>query len=81
MRAPTIKPMKLKEHTCKQLPYSDTVLKLPMGNMLVAPSGAGNTMRLTNTIPDMYKSCFSRPSTWSPPIDVDNTWKPIKDYI
>ena len=29
----------------------------------------------------MYKGCVSRVYIWSPSIEVDNTWKPIKDYI
>ena len=49
--------------------------------MLVGPSGSGKTVRLTNMILDMYKGCFSRIYIWSPSIDVDNTWKPIKDHI
>ena len=49
--------------------------------MLVAPSGAGKTVLLTNMIFDIYKGCFSRIYIWSPSIYVDNTWKPVKDYI
>ena len=30
---------------------------------------------------DIYKGCFSRIHIWSPPIYVDNAWKPVKDYI
>ena len=49
--------------------------------MLVAPSGAGKTVLLTNMILDIYKGCFSINYIWSPSIYVDNTWKPVKDYI
>ena len=49
--------------------------------MLVGPPGSGKTMCLTNMTLDMYKGCFSRVYIWSPSIDVDSTWKPIKDYI
>ena len=52
-----------------------------MQSMLVGPSGAGKTVLLTNMILDMYKGCVSRVCIWSPSIDVDNTWKPVKDYI
>ena len=55
--------------------------KLPMRSMLVAPSGAGKTVLLTNMILDIYKGCFSRIYDWSPSIEVDSTWKPVKDYI
>ena len=49
--------------------------------MLVAPSGAGKTVLLTNMIFDIYKGCFSRIYVWSPSIGVDSTWKPVKYYI
>ena len=52
-----------------------------MISMLVAPSGAGKTVLLTNMILDIYKGCFSINYIWSPSIYVDNTWKPVKDYI
>ena len=48
--------------------------------MLVGPSGSGKTVLLTNMILDIYKGCFSRIYIWSPSIEVDNTWKPVKDY-
>ena len=49
--------------------------------MLVAPSGAGNTVLLTDMILDIYSGCFSRTYIWSPSIYVDKTWEPVKDYI
>ena len=52
-----------------------------MRNMLVGPSGSGKTVLLTNMVLDIYKGCFSRIYIWSPSIQVDNTWKPVKDYI
>ena len=38
---PSLKPIELKEHTCKQGHYGDIVPKLPMRCMLVGPSGSG----------------------------------------
>ena len=52
-----------------------------MRSMLVAPSGAGKTVLLTNMILGIYKGCFSRIYSWSPSIYVDNTWKPVNGYI
>ena len=51
--------------------------------MLVGPSGSGKTVLLTNMIldKDIYKGCFSRVYIWSPSTEVDNTRKPVKDYI
>ena len=81
MTTPTLKPIELKEHTCKQGHYGDIVPKLPMRSMLVGPSGSGKTVLLTNMILDIYKGCFSRVYIWSPSIEVEITWEPIKDYI
>ena len=78
---PSLKPIQLKEHTCYQGHYGDIVPKLPMRSILVGPSGAGKTVLLTNMTLDIYKGCFSRIYIWSPSIEVDNTWKPVKDYI
>ena len=70
-----------------QITYLQTILiqwyrtKLPMRSMLVAPSGAGKTVFLTNMILDIYKGCFSRVCIWSPSIYVDNAWTPVKYYI
>ena len=58
MTTPSLKPMQLKEHTCKQGHYSDIVPKLPMRRMLVGPSGSGKTLLLMNMILDIYKGCF-----------------------
>ena len=81
MLAPKIQPIQLKEYNCKQSKYSDVAPKLPMRSMLVGPSGGGKTVLLTNMILDIYRDCFSRVYVWSPSINVDSTWKPVKDYI
>ena len=81
MPTPSLKPIQLKEHTCKQGHCGDIVPKLPMGSMLIGPSGSGKTVLLTNMILEIYKGCFSRIYIWSPSIEVDQTWKPVKDYI
>ena len=81
MSTPSLKPIELKEHTCKQGHYGDTVPKLQMRSMLVGPSGSGKTVLLTNMILDSYKGCFSIIYIWSPSIEVDSTWKPLKGYI
>jgi len=81
MQTPIVKPIQLKEYNCKQSKYSDVVPKLPMRSMLVGPSGGGKTVLLTNMILDIYRGCFSRVYIWSPSINVDSTWLPVKDYI
>ena len=58
MTTPSLKPIGLNDHTCKQGNYCDIVPKLPMRSMLVGPSGSGKTVRLTNMILDIYRGCF-----------------------
>ena len=81
MTTPNSKSIQLKEHTCTQGHYGDIVPKLPMRSMLVGPSGSGKTVLLTNMIIGIYKECFSRVYIRSPSVEVDSTWKPVKDYI
>ena len=37
-------------------------------------------MLLINMVLDIFRDCFSRVYVWSPSINVDSTWKPVKDY-
>ena len=80
MSAPIIKPIQLKEYSSKQSNY-EIAPKLPMRSMLCGPSSSGKTVLLSNMILDIYRGCFSRIYIWSPSINVDSTWKPVKDYI
>jgi len=78
--APIIKPIKLKEYESKQSKYSHCS-KLPMRAMLCGPSGSGKTILLQNMVLDIYRGCFSRIYVFSPSINIDHTWEPVKDYI
>ena len=49
--------------------------------MLVGPSGSGKSVLLPNMILDIYTGCFSISYISSPSIEVDNTWKPVTNYI
>ena len=75
-----IKPIDVKEYTSKQSKY-DVVGKLPLRDIVLGPSGAGKGVLLSNVILDMYKNCFDRMYIFSPSIDVDKTWIPVKEYI
>ena len=79
-KVPTIQPIKLKEFEVKQSKY-EMVPKLPMRSVILGPSGSGKTILLQNMILDIYKNCFSRIYIFSPSIDVDSTWLPVKKYI
>ena len=80
MSHPIIKPIDVKEYTSKQSKY-DVVGKLPLRDIILGPSGAGKGVLLSNMILDIYKNCFDRIYIFSPSIDVDKTWIPVKEYI
>ena len=80
MNVPEIKPIKVTEYETKQSKYG-VAGKLPIRSIVLGPSGSGKTVLLTNLILDVYKGCFSRIYIFSPSIDVDATWRPVKDYI
>ena len=80
LKAPDIKPIKVKEFEVKQSKYPHCG-KLPIRSVVLGPSGSGKTVLLANLILDVYKGCFARIYIFSPSIDVDYTWNPVKEYI
>ncbi len=77
---PTIKPIDVKEFTSKQSKY-DVVGRLPIRDILLAPSGGGKGVLMSNMILDIYRGCFDRIYIFSPSVDVDKTWGPVREYI
>ena len=80
MEAPIIKPYKTREFESKQSQYQHAD-KLPMRAIVLGPSGSGKTILLQNMILDVYKGTFARIYIFSPSIDVDYSWAPVKDHI
>ena len=80
MEAPIIKPYKTREFESKQSQYQHAD-KLPMRAIVLGPSGSGKTILLQNMILDVYRGAFARIYIFSPSIDVDYSWAPVKDYI
>ena len=80
-KAPTISPIIHIEYECKQSKYGEHAPKLPLRSMILAPSGSGKTVLLQNMILDIYRGCFNRIYIFSPSIDIDHTWRPVKDHI
>ena len=79
-KAPKVEPIHVQEYTVKQSKY-DVCGKLPIRSVILGPSGSGKTVLLQNMILDIYRDCFSRIFIFSPSIEVDATWRPVKDYI
>ena len=80
-KAPTISHIKHIEYDCKQSKYGEHVPKLPMRSMTLSPSGGGKTVLLQNMMLDICRGCLNRIYMFSPSIDIDHTWRPVKDYI
>ncbi|MFM7980663.1 MAG: hypothetical protein ACKPKO_15225 [Candidatus Fonsibacter sp.] len=80
MNAPKIEPIKIKEYTVKQYNYG-IVGSLPIRAVILEPSGSGKTVLLQNMLLEIYKNCFERIYIFSPSIDVDSSWLPVKKYI
>ena len=77
---PNVEPIRLQEYDTKQSKYN-MVPKVPFRSIILGPSGSGKTILLQNMILDIYRGCFSRIYIFSPSVDVDMTWKPVKDII
>jgi GTPase SAR1 family protein len=80
MEVPDIKPRAMPEFKSKQSKYEHAG-KLPMRAVVLGPSGSGKTVLLQNMILDIYKGCFERIFIFSPSINVDMAWGPVKHYI
>ena len=74
-----IEPPKIQEFSVKQSKYEVVSKTLPTRAIICAPSGSGKTVLLTNFILDIYRDCFSRIYIFSPSINVDYNWIPIKN--
>ena len=71
------------EYFVKQSP-SDIMPRLPGANaLIVGPSRAGKSTAMVSMIldKDKFRNLYSRIFIWSPSIDVDDSWGPVKDYI
>ena len=55
--------------------------KIPFRALITGSSGCGKSNLLINMILDIYKNAFSRIYIWSPSINVDTIWLPVKKYI
>ena len=77
-----VEPIKTKTYESKQSKIGgELVPTLPCRSLILSPSGGGKTVLLQNLILNVYKGCFERIYIFSPSINIDHTWEPVKDYI
>ena len=74
-----IKPISHTDYTCRQSKHNH-VPKVPLRMILLAPSGAGKTVLLSNLILNIYRDAFERIFVFSPSVDLDSIWKSVKKY-
>ena len=80
MSKPDIKPIAIKEFETKQSKY-DQVQQLRVRGILLGPSGSGKGVLLQNMILHIYHDAFERAYLFSPSINVDHTYIPVKSYL
>ena len=74
-------PRKTPDYYVKQ-PKSEVLAKLPGAHhIILGPSKSGKSVLWQSMILDGYKDCFSRIFIFTPSGLVDDSLKPIKEYI
>jgi len=53
----------------------------PLRGCLLGPSGSGKTVVLVDLILRIYRGAFERIYVFSPSVNIDSAWKPVKDYV
>ena len=80
---PKVLPQKgIPEYYIKQSP-SEMMPKVPCRGLLAGPGGSGKSVAMASMIldRDKFRGVFSRIFLWTPSIDVDDSWEPVKRYI
>ena len=77
---PDVKPIDEIKYDFKQSKH-EVVPKLPMRAMLVGPSGSGKSTLLVSMILDIYRGAFERIFIWSPSVNLDSIWLPVKKSV
>ena len=80
LETPNIQPIDEVKYIYEESKYK-VAPKIPFRALITGPSGCGKSNLLINMILDIYKNSFSRIFIWSPSINVDTIWLPVKKYI
>ena len=67
------------EYSSRQ-PEHDHLPSCPMRGLFVGPSGSGKTVALVDLLVRLYRGCFQRIYVFSPIVDLDSAWLPVKRY-
>ena len=76
-----VQPLQTKDFKFKQSKYED-VMRTPFRLLAFGNSGAGKGVVLQNIITKIYDGVFDAGvHVWSPSINVDHSWKPVKEWM
>jgi GTPase SAR1 family protein len=80
-----VKPAKSDEFTFAQSKH-EVLPKIPFRMIIAGPSGGGKTVLLQSMMTSLYKTSsgqcpFERIFIWSPSVNADPAWQPVKRYI
>ena len=67
------------EYSFKESP-SAHLPRPPLRGLLLGPSGSGKGVLLCDLLVRIYAGCFERIYVWSPSVDLDHQWDPVKRY-
>ena len=77
--------LRIKQHPTPQYlteqPEHEHLPPIPLRGLLLGPSGSGKTLALVDMLIRIYKGCWARIYVFSPSVDVDSAWLPVKKYV
>ena len=68
------------EYTSKQ-PSHPVVPQVPLTGIFLGPSKSGKTVALISMILEQYRGVFEKIYIFSPSVNIDDSWIPVKKYI
>ena len=80
MDIPIVKPINEINYESKQSKYSN-VPKVPFRALIFGPSGSGKSVLLVSLILDIYRNVFQRVYVFSPSVNHDSIWLPVKKCV
>ena len=75
-----IKLFPTREYTSKQ-PSDPVVPQVPCTGIFLGPSKSGKTVALISIILEQYRGVFEKIYIFSPSVNIDDSWIPVKKYI